>query len=359
MVLLHIALIDQNPFAGVNVAVKAFLRAQSAGSRCALWNLADQCTGGVENEFLYRQFNDFSKLPAPFDRPDLVIFHEIYRPAFLKIYRRAQQEKIPYIIIPHGALTRQAQSIKRMKKLVANCLLFKRFVRGAQAIEYLSERERQESFWNKNAFLGTNGIEAVHPKEQRSDRVGEIVYIGRLDIHIKGIDILLQALQAAKAAFTDSGCRVSLYGPDENGVHENIRKMIRELDLEGVVALKPAVSGAEKEQILRAADCFIQTSRSEGMSMGILEALSYGLPCILTEGTSMKEALDDYNAGWVCKTDPADLSDLLTEVLAASPEELQEKSTGAIRLIQDRYLTGQVTRETLKKYEGIIVKYGG
>ncbi|MBO4854138.1 MAG: glycosyltransferase [Oscillospiraceae bacterium] len=351
-------MIDENPFAGVNVAVKAFLRSQSAGNRCALWNLAPTHAQGVETEFLYDRFNDLTKLPAPFDRPDLVIFHEIYRPAFLQICRRTRQEKIPYIIIPHGGLTGRAQSVKRVKKWVANHLLFNRFVRGAEGIQYLSERERQESRPKEKAFLGTNGIDAVHPKERWNDRISRIVYIGRLDIYIKGIDLLLQAIRTAKASFA-GGCRVSLYGPDEDGAHEAIRQMIREMDLDEIVAVYPPVSGTEKERILTEADCFIQTSRSEGMSMGILEALSYGLPCILTEGTSMKENLDDYDAGWICKTDPTALSALLTEVLSASGDILREKSAGAIRLIQDRFLTGQVARATIDQYQSIILAYGG
>ena len=35
------------------------------------------------------------------------------------------------------------------------------------------------------------------------------------------------------------------------------------------------------------------------MPMGLLEALSYGIPCIVTPGTNMAEAIQECNAGWV------------------------------------------------------------
>ncbi|MBQ7653563.1 MAG: glycosyltransferase, partial [Clostridia bacterium] len=244
-------------------------------------------------------------------------------------------------------------------KWLANRLLFNRFIRCAHGIQYLSDREWQESVPKEKAFLGTNGIDKIHPKDQFRDRVSSIVYIGRLDPYIKGIDILLHALKKQKAPFEDHHCHVSLYGPDEGESHKKIKQMIDELDLEEIVTVYPPVLGDRKHQILTEADCFIQTSRSEGMSMGILEALSYGLPCVITAGTSMKADIDLYDAGWTCKTDPADLSVLLEKVLLSSESDLRKKSSGAIRLIQDRFLTEKVTKTTLDKYRSIISTDGG
>ena len=32
--------------------------------------------------------------------------------------------------------------------------------------------------------------------------------------------------------------------------------------------------------------------------MGLIEALSYGLPCIITTGANMREEVEKYDAGW-------------------------------------------------------------
>ena len=72
--------------------------------------------------------------------------------------------------------------------------------------------------------------------------------------------------------------------------------------MEDLVELHEAIDGSEKEAELLSADVFIQTSRSEGMSMGILEALSYGVPCLVTRGTNLGEIIEQYDAGWVAET---------------------------------------------------------
>ena len=47
-------------------------------------------------------------LPAPFDRPDVVVFHSTYVPRQARIARRLRRAGIPYIICPHGGMTRDA-----------------------------------------------------------------------------------------------------------------------------------------------------------------------------------------------------------------------------------------------------------
>ena len=49
-------------------------------------------------------------------------------------------------------------------------------------------------------------------------------------------------------------------------------------------------------------DVFIRTSRFEGLPLGILEALSLGLPCLVTKGTNLDELVNNYNAGWGVET---------------------------------------------------------
>ena len=56
---------------------------------------------------------------------------------------------------------------------------------------------------------------------------------------------------------------------------------------EKVLKLCGPIAGADKKKVLKDADLFLHTSRSEGHPMGVLEALAYGIPCLLTPGTNM------------------------------------------------------------------------
>lgn len=58
----------------------------------------------------------------------------------------------------------------------------------------------------------------------------------------------------------------------------NLEKLIDELDLKNSVVLKPATKNIES--IYRKASLFLFTSRMEGFGMVLLEAMSFGIPCI-------------------------------------------------------------------------------
>ena len=87
--------------------------------------------------------------------------------------------------------------------------------------------------------------------------------------------------------------------------------------------------------------------------MGILESLSYGLPVLITEGTTLGSCVREYNAGWV--------ADMAIESIAKSFEKVidekadfKEKSQQAIRLIEENFEWNRIAKETVEKYKEII-----
>lgn len=350
MVILHIATVKDDPANGVYTVVPEHVKAQSKFATVGLLNLTEYAPSGIEHLFIFQNPFSLSTLSAPFKRPDLVIFHQVYDPKFLQISRILRKEKIPYIIVPHGSLTNEAQHTKWLKKKLGNILLFNRFVRKATAIQCLSERELQSSNIKGTKFVGTNGCSA--PEKEKNDFRKEKIkfcYIGRLDWHIKGLDILLDALLLFSQKETANQCELYMYGPDYHGRFAHVQQMIDERNLNKFVTLSPPVFGEEKERVLLDADVFIQTSRTEGMPMGILEALSYGLPCLITQGTTLGEFVERYNAGWVASTDAQSVCECITRAI----EErvlLDEKSAGAKALIAENFAWESVAENAILAY---------
>jgi len=355
MVILHIAAIRKTQFSGVAVAVPQHVIAQQdLGQAVALVNILDVPVEGVQNHFPYRADSSLSQLPAPFHAPDLVVFHEVYRPAFLKLYKPLKAAGIPYIIVPHGCLTRKAQRKKWWKKIAANLLLFNAFVKGAAAIQFLSGREWENSAKHRRAFIGTNGVFMPDKKKERFHTSAvKVVYIGRTEVHIKGLDLMLQAVMLLGEKLRERHARLYLYGPDRDNNHAEVRRLMQQCRVEDLVELHEAIDGSEKEAELLSADIFIQTSRSEGMSMGILEALSYGVPCLVTRGTNLGEIIEQYDAGWVAETNAESIAKTLWKALDER-ERWEEKSRNGIALVNENYQWSKVTESTLEEYKKLL-----
>ena len=110
MNILHIASIKNNPFSGVCVVVPQHISAQSNFANVALLNITNTVIAGIKNLRYDKPF-DIEMLPSPYDKPDVVIFNEAYHIEYLAIAKQLRHKNIPYIIIPHGELQRQAQRI--------------------------------------------------------------------------------------------------------------------------------------------------------------------------------------------------------------------------------------------------------
>ncbi len=346
------------PYSGLTAAVPPFVDAISKHDNVFWYNIRElehqikNCTAvcHATNHFRY-----ISELPSPFNNPDLVVFENVYHFGFITLSKQLVNNKIPYIVVPHSALCRNAQTNKRLKKLIGNCLFFNHFIKHASAIHYLTTREHFDSGdkWNKNCFVIPNGIKIPDISNNWTEHslfVGS--FIGRLDVFQKGIDLLLKAIALTKSLLMQNYFQINIYGADSVGDKLKICEMIKKNQLEDLVSIHDPVYDDEKQQVLLHSDFFVLTSRFEGHPMGLIEALAYGLPALVTDGTNMGEEISSHNAGWTCKCTAEDISAGLKRIVA-DQKSLHEKQINARKLAEE-YSWDRIGQSAHKIYQKII-----
>lgn len=136
-----------------------------------------------------------------------------------------------------------------------------------------------------------NGVdtERFRPPSSDTERGGErgrlgvsdemlALYCGRFD-PVKRLDLLIEAV--AKTP------EVHLLLVGEGSEEARLRTAISRLDLRDRVTMLPKVD--DTAPLYRAADLYVSSSSTEGMSNAVLEAMSSGLPVLATAASAMEE----------------------------------------------------------------------
>lgn len=270
------------------------------------------------------------------------------------LLRELINTKIPYVIIPRGELTKQAQSRKRLKKLIANKFIFDKYSRNASAIQYLTKQEYLDSGkkWNKNNIIIPNGIELREYVDIKSyNNEIKCVSIGRIEPYQKGLDILIKACSKVKAQLEEANCTIDIYGPDEENKVYDLKKDVSNYELESIISFNDAVYGKEKEKKLLSTDVFLMTSRFEGHPMALIEALSYGIPALVTKGSNMKKEIEAYDAGWTAENNIESVSIALIKMLKDYNDHY--KNNNAINLSKN-YSWNKIAEKSHKEFMKII-----
>lgn len=341
MNILYITNLSTNIAAGLNWSVPARVKAQEKIDNCLWVNLSNVVMEHWHETKCFHNLQEFGEkislgiLPEPFNHPDVVVFEGFYHPKDPKFAHELRHAKVPYIIVPRGSLTKQAMNNHaKWKKRIAHLLIFNHYAHKAKAIQYLTNDEYQASGdkWNNNSFILSNGFSTPTVfKEFFHEKQLKATFIGRLDMFHKGIDALLDACKVMKDDLRSVGFNLCFYGPKRYD-YNLIEKTIEEKGLSDFITMGGEITGEPKKQLLLDSDLFVLTSRFEGHPMGLIEALAYGVPAIVTPGSNMANEIRDANAGWTCDdVTVEEISRMLRQVIAER-NQLKEKSKNAIEL---------------------------
>lgn len=301
-------------------------------------------------------YGAIAALPEPLNKPDLIVFHSTYIPIHILLIYEAYCRKIPYVICPRGGMTRGAQRAKRWKKLAGNILFFNWMVRHAVALHCLTEQEAADvKVWNRPIFVVGNGVDL--PPLETLGNPGkktelQFVFLGRLDINHKGLDLLLEACAMIQEELRNARVKISLYGPDVAGIAGSkirLEKLINTYQVQDLVSLQGPVWGEAKRVALQNADLFLHTSRYEGHPVAVLEALSYRVPCLLTPGTNVAAEVAAAGAGWAVEPNPRAIADGMRSIVIGR-SDIPARGRAARVLVEKKYSWEQIGMQAFREY---------
>jgi len=263
----------------------------------------------------------------------LVHFHGGLLPEFYLVARVLRAAGIPWVLTPHGCYAPAALRKGAFKKRLFLGLFDRHVLAGASRIQQLAPGSAagiQGRVPASKLVCLPNGFSPrVGPPAALSNAHLRIVFCGRIDIHTKGLDLLLQALARSSA-----GVQLDLIGAGPELTQ--LKALAAELKLGDRVIWHGAKYGQEKTELLLQARAFALTSRHEGFPMSLAEAASLGLPLLVTEGTNFGDFVRAFGCGRVAKdAEPGAISEAINSLSAASLDELHAMGSAAQRLIQD------------------------
>jgi glycosyltransferase involved in cell wall biosynthesis len=220
---------------------------------------------------------------------DLVHVHGLWNFTAWSGARAARAAGIPYVVSPRGMLQPDAMAHHRALKAVAYPAVQRRHLRGARLLHATSDAEaRALAACGPRVALVPNGVDprlvgADHVARVRErfglPRGAELVtFIGRLH-PIKRLDLLADAFTRLRRGGR-AACLV-IAGPDERGHRRRVEPLFRGVAAD--VRWTGDLDGDDKWALLQASRALVQCSDSESFGMSVAEALSAGVPVVVTE----------------------------------------------------------------------------
>lgn len=200
----------------------------------------------------------------------------------------------PYVVCPAGSLIDGAKSDKL--KILYDVVVGKRLLKNAAAVVAIVPREiesfKKYAIEEKNIVVIPNGIPLREVKLEPNVQAHHkpyILFLGRLN-KIKGIDLLIEAYLLCLAKDVPD-YDLLIAGSDE-GEWDALSQRISDRGAEGYIHNVGFVSGARKDLLIAQAGLMVIPSRSEAMSIVVLEAGLLSTPVLCTD----KCGLDDFIA---------------------------------------------------------------
>jgi glycosyltransferase involved in cell wall biosynthesis len=268
---------------------------------------------------------------------------------------------VPYIITPHGMMARWDWAKKPWRKRIFFSAMMKPIWERAAAIRFLSNGELL------NSAVDTNGRSVIVPNfvkaPERSFNQEALHLLGELKIG-EGAEIILflgrvtaqkgvLELVAAFDLLWQKRPQVVLLivGPLDGAYGSAVMERVNRLPSACNIRMTGALYDQRKNAALAASSLFVTLSKNEGLPIAALEAISCGLPVVLTQQSNLLE-IEEYGAGLIVKSEADEVANSLL-LLLSNRAQLQAMSVRAKTLFEERFSRDVVMTKVFSLYQRV------
>ncbi len=284
--------------------------------------------------------------------PDVIylnsFFDSIFTQRILMARRLCLFPKISVILAPRGEFSDGALKLKQAKK--------KLFLAAAKIVGLYdglmwqaSSDLEQDVILNKLDYVKKDCIHvakdlapvedgAIFQHLSRKEGAPlRVCFLSRI-VPMKNLDFALQALNSVNASII-----LNIYGPKELPAYwDNCEQLIARLPKNVSVAYGGTVQPNDVKQTMAQHDLFFLPTRGENYGHVIHEALSAGLPALISDQTPWNE-VTERGVGWALPLDnPSEFARIIDEVASWDPERHARIRPRAIEFAREKSVDNDV-----------------
>lgn len=318
-----------------------------------------KCDLGVRKAFYSRGLA--RKLKETIQEFDVVDVSAIWQWIQVNVYKTCKFFNKPYIVTAHGSFNPWPWNESIFKKRIYWHLFSKKTVANAEAIHFTAEEERTKSLntvpmlKGKESFIIPNGLTIKNNfnwkniREQLSipDEKFLLLYTGRVH-KIKGIHFVINAMKM----LNNNNFVICIVGNKEDKRYVQYLKSLS-IGLNNKIVWHDEVPKNEIWDFYHSADLYVAPSYDENFGFSIVEAMSCGLPVMVSKNVCIWKEITEDNAGVAVDLDSSQIAEILRKCLE-NPGLLKQLSHNARKSAEKRYDINKVADLMIMAYEDVL-----
>lgn len=240
----------------------------------------------------FRLLRSFKRLVGPAELVHIHLGRDLVTLPFAELCRRTET---PFVVQTHGMVVANDHPLTG----VVDRLTTKSILRSAQRVLWLTDLERASMTELFGPGLRMqrlyNGV-PLPERQAQPERSDEVLYMARL--HPRKRPELLVDVAVSLGRNRPGGLRLGVVGPDE-GSASTVRRAASLASPGTRISLEGAVAPERTLERMRRAGLYVLPSVNEPFPMSVLEAMSLGLPVVITDSCGLAPFVRDASAGVV------------------------------------------------------------